>query len=74
MENDPNSEDNRIAFAEFAFAHGNNDYALQVVARGLERLPKSSGLLFEQGLLQALKGDRNQADYSFKEASRLKPE
>jgi len=72
--NDPNSEDNRIAFAEFASAHGNNDYALQVVARGLERLPKSSGLLFEQGLLQALKGDRNQADNSFKEASRLKPE
>lgn len=73
-ENDLNSEDNHIAFAEFASAHGNNDYALQVVARGLQRLPKSPGLLFEQGILWALKGDRNRADNSFKEASRLRPE
>jgi tetratricopeptide (TPR) repeat protein len=72
-EDDPKSEDHYIAFAEFASAHGNNDYALQVVARGLERLPKSQGLLFEQGILLALKGDREQADDSFKEASRLKP-
>ena len=73
-ESDPNSEDNYIAFADFAYAHGNNDYALQVVARGLQHLPKSPGLLFEQGLLWALKGDGSQADNSFKEASRLKPE
>jgi len=72
-ESDPNSEDNYIAFAEFASAHGNNDYALQVVARALQRLPKSPGLLFEQGILWALKGDRSQADHSFQEASRLKP-
>ncbi len=73
-ENDSNSEDNFIAFAEFASAHGNNDYALQVVARGLQRLPKSAALLFEQGILLALKGDRELADTSVKEASRLKPE
>src|SRR5436190_13316889 len=66
-ESDPNSEDNYIAFAEFASAHGNNDYALQVVARALQRLPKSPGLLFEQGILWALKGDRSQADHSFQE-------
>jgi len=47
---------------------------LQVVVRGLQRLPKSPSLLFEQGILWALKGDRGQADNSFKEASRLKPE
>jgi tetratricopeptide (TPR) repeat protein len=72
-ENDPNLEDNYLAFAEFASAHGNNDYALQVVARGLQRLPKSPALLFEQGILLALKGDREQADNSFMEANRLKP-
>jgi tetratricopeptide (TPR) repeat protein len=72
-ENDSSSEENYIAFAEFASAHGNNDYALQVVARGLQRLPQSPGLLFEQGILRALKGDREQADTSFKEAGRLKP-
>jgi tetratricopeptide (TPR) repeat protein len=74
IENDPNSEESYIAFAEFALTHGNNDYALQVVARGLERLPGSPGLVFEQGILRALKGDRNQAESSFEEASRLKPD
>ena len=44
-----------------------------MVAGGLQRLPKSPTLLFEQGILWALKGDRSQADTSFKEASRLKP-
>ena len=70
---DPNSEDGYIAFAEFASAHGNDDYALQVVARGLEHVPESPGLLFEQGILRALRGDRSQAENSFTQASRLKP-
>ena len=74
IETGPSSEDNYISFAEFASAHANNDYALQVVARGLEHLPKSPALLFEQGLLWALKGDRSQADGSFEQASRLKPD
>ena len=73
-EDDPHAEENYVAFAEFASAHGNNDYALHVVARGLQRLPKSATLLFEQGILQALKGEREPANASFKEASGLKPE
>ena len=52
---------------------GNNDYALQVVARGLEQLPQSAALRFERGTLWALKGDRSKAENSFTEASRLKP-
>ena len=70
---DPNSEEGYVAFAEFASAHGNNDYALQVVGRGLEHAPESPVLLFEQGILQALKGDRSQAENSFLKATRLKP-
>ena len=70
---DPNSEDGYIDFAEFASAHGNDDYALQVVARGLGHLPESPALLFEQGILRALQGDRSQAEKSFVQASRLKP-
>jgi Flp pilus assembly protein TadD len=74
LEFDPKSEDSYTALAEFASAHGNNEYALKVVARGLERLPGSSVLLFEQGVLSALEGDRSRAENSFVEASRLKPE
>jgi len=69
----PNSEESYIAFADFASAHGNNDYGLEVVAKGLQRLPGSPGLLCERGLLCALKGDRSRAESSFIEASRLKP-
>jgi len=69
----PNSEDAYVAFAEFASAHGNDDYALQVVARGLEHVPQSPPLLFEQGILSALKGDRTHAENSFVQANRLKP-
>ena len=74
LEAGPKSDDTYVAFAEFASAHGNNDYALQVVARGLEQLPQSPLLLFEQGLLWALKGDRGHADSSLVQASRLKPD
>ena len=68
-EMNPNSEDGYVAFAEFALAHGNNDYALQVVARGLDHMPESPILLFEQGILWAIKGDRSQAENSFVKAS-----
>ncbi len=73
IEADANAEDTYVALAEFASAHGNNDYALQVIDRGLEHRPQSAALLFEQGLLWALKGDRKQAEASFLEAGRLKP-
>jgi tetratricopeptide (TPR) repeat protein len=69
----PTSEDNYIALADFASAHGNNDYGLEVITKGLQRLPKSPGLLCERGLLLALKGDRDQAERSFIEASQSRP-
>jgi tetratricopeptide (TPR) repeat protein len=72
-ETDPNSEDGYLALADFASAHGNYDYGLQVVASGLEHLPQSPVLHFEQGILWALKGDRSQAENSFVQANRLKP-
>jgi Flp pilus assembly protein TadD len=74
LEMDPTSEDTYIALAEFASAHANNDYALQVVSQGLDHLPKSSMLRFEQGILLALKGDRAKAQASFSEASSLRPD
>jgi len=74
IEMDPNSEDGYLALAEFASAHANNNYALEVVARGLKRLPRSAGLRFEEGILFSLIGDRTKAQSRFSEASRLKPE
>jgi Flp pilus assembly protein TadD len=73
IEADANAEDGYTALAEFASSHGNDDYALQVVDRGLEHLPQAPALVFEQGILCALKGDRKQAEDSFTEAGRLKP-
>jgi cytochrome c-type biogenesis protein CcmH/NrfG len=55
VEATPNSEENYIAFADFASAHGNNDYALKVIANGLQRVPGSPELLCERGLLLVLK-------------------
>jgi len=74
IEADANSEEAYVALAEFASAHGNSDYALQVVGRGLQRQPQSGALVFEQGLLQALSGDRQQAENSFQQAGALKPD
>lgn len=71
---EPNSEEGYLELAEFSSAHANNDYALQVDARGLKRLPQSPHLWFEQGILLALIGDRSKAQSSFSEAGRLKPD
>jgi tetratricopeptide (TPR) repeat protein len=73
IEMDPNSEDSYLELAEFSSAHANNNYGLQVVARGLERVPQSPRLWFEHGILLALGGERSKAQVSFSEASRLKP-
>jgi Flp pilus assembly protein TadD len=73
IEADPNSPDAYVALAEFASAHANNDYALQVVGLGLRQLPRSPELLFEQGILLALKGDRKQAEASLVQANKIKP-
>jgi tetratricopeptide (TPR) repeat protein len=73
LEIDPDSEDSYIASAEFASAHQNNDYALDIVARGLRRLSDSPGLLFEEGILKELKGERSLAEKSLARASALKP-
>jgi len=67
------SAENYIAFAEFASSHGNNEFARKVVSRGLELEPHSPVLVFEQGLLFALDGDRTSAETQFVEATRLKP-
>jgi Flp pilus assembly protein TadD len=74
IEMNPDSEDGYLALAEFASAHANNSYASQMVTRGLERVPQSPRLRFEQGILFSLMGDRIKADASFSEARRLKPE
>ena len=74
LEADPASEETYVALAEFASAHGNDEYALKVVAQGLARRPQSGPLYFEQGLLWAWKGDRIHAEAAFQKANSIKPD
>jgi tetratricopeptide (TPR) repeat protein len=74
IEMDPKSDDAYLALAEFASAHHNDDFALDVVGRGLQHSPGAPGLLFERGILRALKGDRDQAENDFRQASQAKPD
>ena len=70
---DPRSPDAYIALAEFASAHKNNDFAVQVIGRGLELEPQSPELLFERALLFAIQGDRGRAEADFVQVSQIKP-
>jgi tetratricopeptide (TPR) repeat protein len=63
-----------IALANLSALHQNNAHALDVIARGLQQAPDSSGLLFEQGLLFALEGKPVEAETSFRQARELKPD
>jgi Flp pilus assembly protein TadD len=70
---DPDSAEVYIALAEFASAHKNNDFGLEVIGHGLQRRPQSPELLFERGLLLAIEGDRGRAEASFVQADQVKP-
>src|SRR5262249_6335974 len=68
---EPQSEDGYLALSSFASAHQNNEFALKTVKAGIERLPQSSKLLLQQGILWALEGDLVQAETSFGQARQL---
>jgi Flp pilus assembly protein TadD len=66
---EPQSEDGYLALSSFSSAHQNNEFALRTVASGLEKIPGSSKLLLQQGILWALEGDLVRAETSFHQAS-----
>ncbi len=73
LEKNPKSEENYAALSNFAVAHHNTSFALEVLNRGLKSLPGSARLLLQQGVIQALDDKMPQAEDSFRQASRNNP-
>lgn len=71
---DPNLEAVYLAFSDFAVAHGNGDYAIQLLDEGLRHSPRSAHLLFERGIVLALAGRLDDSDRSFEEARDAEPQ
>ena len=69
----PGFEESYVAFANFAASHGNNEFAANVVWQGLQRIPRSSKLLLEDGVIRALQGRRDEAEASFRNAAQANP-
>jgi tetratricopeptide (TPR) repeat protein len=69
IELEPKSEDGYLALATFSSAHHNNEFGLKTIGQGLEKIPGSSRLLLQQGVLWALEGDLVKAEDSFQKAS-----
>src|SRR5262245_27334409 len=74
IELEPKSEDGYLALAAFSSDHHNTEFAVRVIDQGLEKIPGSSRLLLQRGILWALEGDLPQAEFSFQEASHAKPD
>lgn len=70
---DPGDEDNYLDLANLCVDHGLNKQAEEVVNAGLVRLPRSSKLLFEAGLLRSLAGKVEEANAFFNRALLLDP-
>jgi tetratricopeptide (TPR) repeat protein len=73
LEKDPKSEEGYAALSNFAVAHHNSPFALEVLNRGLKSLPGSARLLLQQGVIHALDNKMPQAEDSFRQASRNSP-
>jgi Flp pilus assembly protein TadD len=73
IERNPSGEQAYSALANFAAGHDNNSYGLQVLDKGLQRIPGSPVLLVQRGLLMALAGNREQATRSFDAAAQANP-
>lgn len=73
IEKEPKSEEGYLALSNFAVAHHNAAFALQVLKQGLERIPASGQLLLQQGVVQALDDKIPQAEESFRQASQASP-
>lgn len=65
----PKSEEGYLALSNFASAHQNNSFGLKTIERGLQQIPGSSKLLFQQGVLWALESNLEAAAQSFQMAS-----
>jgi predicted Zn-dependent protease len=70
---DPGIENNYLDLANLCVDHGLDPQAEKVVDAGLARMPRSSKLLFEAGLLRSLAGKAEEANSFFNRALLLDP-
>ena len=73
IEIDPKLEEGYSALSSFASDHQNKEFALKILNQGLQKIPGSSKLLLQQGVLWALEGDLLQAQKSFLRACQADP-
>lgn len=70
----PEVVDNYIDLAELCTRYDGYDIGLQVIDVGLEHHPNSARLIFDRGVLEAMKDQFDKADQDFQLAKTLAPE
>jgi tetratricopeptide (TPR) repeat protein len=73
IEKDPSSEQAYAALSNFAVAHHNISFALQVIEKGLRNIPGSPRLLLQRGVILSLDDKISEAEESFRQASQANP-
>lgn len=70
---DPANEENYLSFARIAFAHSSYQVGIDVVNRGIERIPQSAALYTARGVLEQQLSESSEAISDFRQAHRLDP-
>jgi len=70
----PNDENNYIDLVALCIDHDAFDLGFEVLGVGLHYLPQSDRLIFERGILHAMRSEFDLADSDFQLASRFAPE
>jgi Flp pilus assembly protein TadD len=70
----PSDEDNYIDLVALCIEHDAFDLGFEVLGVGLHYLPQSDRLIFQRGVLHAMRSEFDLADQDFQLASRLAPE
>jgi tetratricopeptide (TPR) repeat protein len=71
VEVNPDNEQAYTSIATFAAEHENRRYAIDLLERGLQRMPRSASLLVSHGLLVAIEGERDRAEREFRAAAEI---
>ncbi|HWT66150.1 MAG TPA: tetratricopeptide repeat protein, partial [Terracidiphilus sp.] len=70
----PDEVDNYVDFATLAFAHSSFDVGVDIVSRGLTRIPNAAALYMARGVLYGQNGSYEKAMDDFERARQLDPE
>jgi tetratricopeptide (TPR) repeat protein len=73
IRDDPDEPNNYVDFATLAFAHRSYAVGIDLVSRGLARIPNSAALYMARGVLYGQNGDFDKAMSDFEHAHQLDP-